>query len=90
MFHPSAVAPKKCDLEKLEENKRRNKQIEPLCRLRDGLKDLDDLEVLEEFEVEATKAKAEESRKEQEEETPKFWNCGDGEFSPHHQCYSEL
>ena len=63
-----------------------------MCRLRDRLlknpKDLKVIEEFEEFKVEfkASKAKAEERRKKQE---AKCWNC-DGEFSPHHQCYSEL
>ena len=48
----------------------------PRDRLKDLEKRLEDGSIsLEEFEVEARKAKAEERRKEQEEEeTPKCWN----------------
>ena len=56
------VSDEKRNMEKLEEKKRRIEQIERLCRLRDRLK-LDKRSEegaisLEEFEVEARKAKA--------------------------------
>ena len=78
------VSDEKRNMEKLEEKKRRIEQIERLCRLRDRLKlekrSEEGAISLEEFEVEARKAKADKRRKEQEEDTPKCWNC-DREFS---------
>ena len=65
------VSDEKRNMEKLEEKKGRIEQIERLCRLRDRLKlekrSEEGAISLEEFEVEARKAKADKRRKEQEE-----------------------
>ena len=57
-----SVSDEKRNMEKLEEKKRRIKQIERLCRLRDRLKlekrSEEGAISLEEFEVEGRKAKA--------------------------------
>ena len=57
-----SVSDEKRNMEKLEEKKRRIEQIERLCRLRDRLKlekrSEEGTISLEEFEVEARKAKA--------------------------------